>query len=172
MRHLKRLIKEGPARFETRIRRKDGQIVDVEGKKSIVRIDGKGYFFSFFRDINEKRQAYRVLLKRERDLEIEATNLDEVNTALRVLLKKREEDKTELEQKVLSNVKQLMSVVDGTAPCRILLSTQDPKSGYPRCPFSEPVVPREIRQELSRPFAWLVGQVTKSEGFRSQPRTV
>jgi hypothetical protein len=33
---------------------------------------------------------------------------EELNTALRVLLKKREEDKTELEEKVLSNAKDLV----------------------------------------------------------------
>ena len=35
-------------------------------------------------------------------------NLQEVNTALRVLLKKRDDDKKELEGKVLSNVKELV----------------------------------------------------------------
>jgi len=41
-------------------------------------------------------------------LESKAKSLEEVNTALRVLLKKREEDKALLEEKVLSNVKTLV----------------------------------------------------------------
>ena len=41
-------------------------------------------------------------------LETKTRDLEEVNAALRVLLKKREEDKTELEEKVLSNVTQVI----------------------------------------------------------------
>jgi DNA-binding CsgD family transcriptional regulator len=41
-------------------------------------------------------------------LEIKTNNLEEINTAMKVLLKKREEDKTELEDNVLTNVKKLI----------------------------------------------------------------
>ena len=60
------------------------------------------------RNITEQVRAEKALREREEELKIQATNLKEVITALRVLLKRRDEDKTELEEKVLSNVKDLV----------------------------------------------------------------
>ena len=60
------------------------------------------------RDMTERKQAEQALREKEAQLETKAKNLEEVNTALRVLLKRREEDKGELEEKVLSNVKDLV----------------------------------------------------------------
>jgi len=58
------------------------------------------------RDISLRKRAEEELKKRERELEMKTRNLEEVNMALRVLLKQREEDKKELEEKVLSNVRE------------------------------------------------------------------
>jgi len=46
--------------------------------------------------------------ERTRDLEIKTKSLEEMNTAMKVLLKKREEDKIEIEDNVLTNVKELV----------------------------------------------------------------
>jgi PAS domain S-box-containing protein len=60
------------------------------------------------RDITRQKLAEDELKKRERELETKSRNLDEVNIALRVLLKQREEDKTELEEKVSLNIQELV----------------------------------------------------------------
>jgi len=59
-------------------------------------------------EIEERRQAERILKKNEIELENKTHELKEINAALSVLLKRREQDKKELEEKVLSNVKELI----------------------------------------------------------------
>ncbi len=60
-------------------------------------------------EIDVRRRAEKTLRKREIELKGQSHHLEEVNTALRVLLKQREDDKKELGENVLSNVKELVS---------------------------------------------------------------
>jgi len=59
-------------------------------------------------DITERKVAEEALKKREQELEMKSQSLEEANTALKVLLKHREEDKTTLEEQVLTNVRKLV----------------------------------------------------------------
>ena len=59
-------------------------------------------------EVAERRRTERVLREREAELDFRSRNLEDVNTALRVLLKAREEDQSDLEERVLSNVKDLV----------------------------------------------------------------
>jgi PAS domain S-box-containing protein len=61
-----------------------------------------------FLDITERKMAEEVLKKREQELQMKSQSLEDANTALKVLLKHREEDKATLEEQVLANVKKLV----------------------------------------------------------------
>jgi len=60
------------------------------------------------REIVERKKVASNLRRRERELSIKSNNLEEVNIALNVLLKRRDEDRMELEEKFLSNIKALV----------------------------------------------------------------
>ncbi|MCX5810213.1 MAG: PAS domain S-box protein [Proteobacteria bacterium] len=59
-------------------------------------------------EISERKLAGMALKKSKEDLEAKSKTLEELNTALRVLLRQREEDKKSLEDRVVSNVKRLV----------------------------------------------------------------
>jgi PAS domain S-box-containing protein len=63
---------------------------------------------TIYRDITEIKQTEQKLKEREKELEIKNIRLEEINTAMKILLKKREEDKIEIEDNVLTNVKELL----------------------------------------------------------------
>jgi DNA-binding NarL/FixJ family response regulator len=56
----------------------------------------------------EKKVAEEALKRREMELEATAKSLEELNAALKVLLKHREDDKNEVGVRVIANVKELV----------------------------------------------------------------
>jgi len=96
----------------------------VKGEVEFTRDGEKRYFYNiispiynkgiidgimgFNIDITEQKQTEEALKEKERELEIKTHNLEEANIALKVLLKRRDEDKTELEEKILLNIKELV----------------------------------------------------------------
>lgn len=56
----------------------------------------------------ERCKAEVDLKKREKELSLKSHNLEEVNTALKVLLKQRDEDRQQAEEMILSNVNKLI----------------------------------------------------------------
>ncbi len=73
---------------------------DQQGK--VISINGLIY------DITKRKWAQEELRERDAELEMKTINLEETNTALKVLLKQRNEDKIELEEKMLLNIKELV----------------------------------------------------------------
>lgn len=62
-------------------------------------------------EVQERRKrqgAEEALKKREKALELKSQSLEEANTALKVLLQRRDEDRAALEEQVLTNVRKLV----------------------------------------------------------------
>lgn len=59
-------------------------------------------------EVEERKRAEAKLRRRERELKGQSLHLEEVNTALKVLLKQREDDRKEIGEVVLSNVRELI----------------------------------------------------------------
>lgn len=57
---------------------------------------------------NERRKAEDDLKRSEKELQLKSKTLEEANIALKVLLKHREEDRSVMEENILSNVKKLI----------------------------------------------------------------
>ena len=99
---------------------KKGDLVVLE-TSGIPIFDDDGEFYGYRgvdRDITDRKRIQEELQKahnelenrveeRTKELEIQKSNLEETNIALQVLLEKRQEDKKELEDNVLTNVKEM-----------------------------------------------------------------
>jgi PAS domain S-box-containing protein len=85
-----------------------GKIRDVEVYSGPIKVFGRELLYSIIHDITKRKQAELSLIERGKDLEDKTHELEELNAALNVLLKRREQDKTELEEKVLVNMKELV----------------------------------------------------------------
>ncbi len=86
-----------------------GEAVWVEVNIRSIREDGKPVaIHGIARNITERKRMEEALKKREQELEEKSRNLEDANTALKVLLKRREDDKAELEEKVICNVRELI----------------------------------------------------------------
>ncbi|MBW2581655.1 MAG: helix-turn-helix transcriptional regulator [Deltaproteobacteria bacterium] len=59
-------------------------------------------------DITEHKRAEEKLAESGEALRAQTSNLEELNTALKVLLEHREKDKEELEEEIVSNAKELI----------------------------------------------------------------
>jgi len=107
---------------ENHILGKDGKrrLVEWHGRPVLDEKDELEFFFGVGIDITERKQAEEALRAREGELEIKSRNLEELNTALKVLLKQREEDRAELEEKISSNLKVLIfPYIEKLKKCRL-----------------------------------------------------
>jgi len=114
--------------YEHKLKRKDGNVITVlNNSRPLTNDDGQVVGMqSTLIDISARKKAEDMLKQANEELEqrvehrtvelsisneqleIQKKNLEEVNTALRVLLKKRDEDKSNMEQKVVFNMNELI----------------------------------------------------------------
>lgn len=87
--------------------RKDGTEMPVEMSRTSWKTKEGRFYTAVIRDISTHKQTEESMRKRESELEIHVRNLQEINSALNVLLVRKEEDKRELEERILSSIKKL-----------------------------------------------------------------
>ena len=62
---IKKINEQGHDRFETRHRRQDGSLLDVEVSVTLARISGDTLFFAFVHDISARKQAEKAILRNQ-----------------------------------------------------------------------------------------------------------
>lgn len=105
---MKRAKTEQRRIFYFKHRLASGKIRDVEVYSGPIKVYGRELLYSIIHDITKRKQAELSLIERGKELENKSHELEEVNAALKVLLKHREEDKKEFEERVIVNVKKLV----------------------------------------------------------------
>jgi len=97
-------------RFEMAWKTKDGDtIYTLASPRSLH--DESGHFYGsmgVLTDITDRIKAEKALQEKDKKLELQAKNLIEMNTALKVLLEQREKEKTEIKENLVSDIKKLV----------------------------------------------------------------
>ncbi len=108
---FKEVLRTGYGTLEVRVRHQDGHYIWMElvGKALPASNENKAAVIQVgCRDITQRKRIETALKKREKELKSKSVRLTETNTALKVLLKNRETEKAEQEEKILTNIKKLV----------------------------------------------------------------
>ena len=95
-----------PRNYEFRYTDRQGRIRDVYA--TVAMLPGTKKTVLSFLDITDRKRDEETLRTMAEELKSKTHALEEMNAALRVLLKQREEDKTDLEKRILASVKELV----------------------------------------------------------------
>ncbi len=107
---MERLFKRGYTTFDFRLKHKNGTYSWLQDSKQLIRYkdSDKEEIVGCWVDVSGRRKREVLLKESEEKLQGKVNNLEEVNNALRVLLKNREVDRDELEEKIIANVRELI----------------------------------------------------------------
>jgi len=89
-------------------KRKDGSTFHLEVKGTTFIDKDTTQMLGIMRDITERKKFEKALQNHEEDLLKKTQNIEEANAALKVLLKSIEEERKELEKKVIGNFKEMI----------------------------------------------------------------
>jgi len=104
-----KISKEGSVReHPVLISTQSGDILETLVSTKTVMVKNENFAIMLFYDMTERNRTATALKNRETELEISVRRLEELNTALKSLLKHRDQDKREMEERFLSNVKELV----------------------------------------------------------------
>ncbi len=107
---IEKLEKHGHLKEEPiRIINKAGEARDTIWSAETIEHEGQDVMLSLFYDVTDLKEKNRELKRKESELKVKSKNLEELNAALKVLLKYREQDKRELEDTVIFNIKKQIS---------------------------------------------------------------
>jgi len=113
--------KERTRVLELEMKRKDGSTVWTEIKISFIR-DPEGRALGIVgvtRDISERVRATLEIETAKKELEAKSVYLEETNTALRVLLRNLEKEKREIQEDVITNIRELiLPLLEKARHCR------------------------------------------------------
>jgi PAS domain S-box-containing protein len=108
-RYLKRLEGEiFESRYAFRFISKSGDIKWFELGAALIDFEGRPATLNFIADITKRKESEALLKLREEESRTLAKNLEETNIALRVVLSRREEDQSILEERIQSNVNEII----------------------------------------------------------------
>lgn len=106
--HLQKVIESGYDKFETRHRKKDGGIVNVDVSTNYIDTHG-GQFFVFLRDITERKKNESLLKKRQREIEELNNNLE--RRVQEELEKNRQKDFVMMHQSRLAAMGEMLGLI-------------------------------------------------------------
>jgi len=94
--------------YEYTLISKSGKRIEVIITTKLINYEGESAILGIHTDITERKNAENALREKDKKLEHQTLHLEEVNTALKVLLEHREQEKQELKENLLVNIKKLV----------------------------------------------------------------
>ena len=94
--------------YEYALLDKRGRRIEVIITTKLINYEGERSILGIVTDITERKRAEKAMQAKDRAMERQAQSLEEVNTALKVLLEQREKEKAEVQEALLGNIKKLI----------------------------------------------------------------
>ncbi|RJR50750.1 MAG: PAS domain S-box protein [Desulfobacteraceae bacterium] len=100
---------KGSCRREIHLKAGQGKLLPVSVSLNPLQMEDSVGFCLVITDLSEQKKNEEIIAARTHELKVKSQHLEEMNAALKILLKQREEDKAEFEEYILANVKTLVT---------------------------------------------------------------